>query len=178
MENEKIINWLLEGDVSIQYQVHRDLLSVHREDLRNRIASEGWGFKYLSFQKGNGHWGRKFYQPKWTSTHYTLLDLKNLGISPKNPKIRRTIIMLLEQEKGEDGGINPSGTIKNSDVCLNGMFLNYASYFEIEKYVIFDNILLTNMNSRGGVSKAIESLILNFSSIYNYQKISYLYFSK
>ena len=48
MENVKIINWLLEGDVSIQYQVHRDLLSVHREDLRNRIASEGWGFKYLS----------------------------------------------------------------------------------------------------------------------------------
>ena len=41
MENEKIINWLLEGDVSIQYQ-------VHREDLQNRIASEGWGFKYLS----------------------------------------------------------------------------------------------------------------------------------
>ncbi|MCK4344189.1 MAG: hypothetical protein KAW19_00240 [Candidatus Aminicenantes bacterium] len=60
MENEKIINWLLEGDVSIQYQVHRDLFSVHREDLRNRITSEGWGFKYLSFQKGNGHWGRKF----------------------------------------------------------------------------------------------------------------------
>ena len=49
MENEKIINWLLEGDVSIQYQVHRDLLSIHHEDFRNRIASEGWGFKYLFY---------------------------------------------------------------------------------------------------------------------------------
>lgn len=152
MENEKIINWLLEGDISIQYQVHRDLLSVNREDLRNRIASEGWGFKYLSFQKGNGHWGRKFYQPKWTSTHYTLLDLKNLGISPKNSKIRKTIIMLLEQEKGEDGGINPSGTIKNSDVCLNGMFLNYASYFEMDEsklQSIVDFILLQRMEDGG-----------------------------
>jgi hypothetical protein len=133
MENEEIINWLLEGDVSVQYQVHRDLLCVKREDLRNRIASEGWGFNYLSFQKGNGHWGRKFYQPKWTSTHYTLLDLKNLGISPDNPQIKKSIVMLLEQEKGEDGGINPSGTIKNSDACLNGMFLNYASYFEMDE---------------------------------------------
>ena len=152
MENEKIINWLLEGDVSIQYQVHRDLFSVHREDLRNRITSEGWGFKYLSFQKGNGHWGRKFYQPKWTSTHYTLLDLKNLGISPKNPRISRTILMLLEQEKGEDGGINPSGTIKNSDVCLNGMVLNYASYFEMDGrklQSIVDFILLQRMDDGG-----------------------------
>ena len=152
MENEKIINWLLEGDVSIQYQVHRDLLSVHREDLRNRIASEGWGFKYLSFQKENGHWGRKFYQPKWTSTHYTLLDLKNLGISPKHHKIRNSILMLLEQEKGEDGGINPSKTIKNSDVCLNGMFLNYASYFEMDEsklLSIVDFILLQRMNDGG-----------------------------
>lgn len=152
MGNEKIIDWLLEGDVSIQYQVHRDLLSVPREDLRNRIASEGWGRKYLSFQKENGHWGRKFYQPKWTSTHYTLLDLKNLGISPKHAKIRESIIMLLDQEKGEDGGINPSKNIKNSDVCLNGMFLNYATYFEMYESTlqsIVDFILLQRMNDGG-----------------------------
>ncbi|MCD4665478.1 MAG: hypothetical protein K8R68_09410 [Bacteroidales bacterium] len=152
MKNKKIINWLLEGDVSIQYQVHRDLLSEHREDLRNRIASEGWGYKYLSLQKENGHWGRKFYQPKWTSTHYTLLDLKNLGISSGNSKIKRTINILLEQEKGEDGGINPSGTIKNSDVCLNGMFLNYASYFGMDERKlrsIVDFILLQRMDDGG-----------------------------
>lgn len=131
--NDDIINWLLEGDVSIQYQVYRDLLLEHRVDLRKSIAIEGWGFEFLSRQNENGHWGRKFYQPKWPSTHYTLLDLKNLGISQLNPKIRKTINMLLEHEKGEDGGINPSGTIKNSDVCLNGMFLNYASYFKMDQ---------------------------------------------
>ena len=58
MENEQIVDWLLEGDVSIQYQVHRDLLFVPREDLRNRIASEGWGQKYLSFQKESAKWIR------------------------------------------------------------------------------------------------------------------------
>ena len=60
--------------------------------------------------------------------------------------------MLLEQEKGKDGGINPSGTIKNSDVCLNGMFLNYASYFEMDEnklQSIVDFILLQRMDDGG-----------------------------
>lgn len=35
------IAWLLGGDVSIQYQVYRDLLGVEREDLRKRIEHEG-----------------------------------------------------------------------------------------------------------------------------------------
>ncbi len=149
---DEIVNWLLEGDVSIQYQVYRDLLLEHRVDLRNSIALKGWGFEFLSHQNENGHWGRKFYQPKWTSTHYTLLDLKNLGISQLNPKIRKTINMLLEQEKGEDGGINPSGAIKNSDVCLNGMFLNYASYFKMDQsklQSIVDFILIQRLNDGG-----------------------------
>jgi hypothetical protein len=152
LKNKEIINWLLEGDVSIQYQVHRDLLGVHRIDLRNRIASEGWGLKYLSLQKANGHWGMKFYQPKWTSTHYTLLDLKNLGVSPEDPKIRKTIGMLLKEEKGEDGGINPAGSVKSSDVCINGMFLNYVSYFvmdESDLQSIVDFILLQLMDDGG-----------------------------
>jgi len=36
------IAWLLEGDVSIQYQVYRDLLGVEREDLRKRTKDLRW----------------------------------------------------------------------------------------------------------------------------------------
>ena len=56
--------------------------SKQKINLQNKIAIEGWGAKYLSLQNKNGHWGKAFYQPKWTSTHYTLLDLRNLCISP------------------------------------------------------------------------------------------------
>lgn len=72
---QKVIKWLLEGDVSIQYQVHRDLLGNDRQDLQDRIAKEGWGERFLIKRNSNGHWGDRFYQPKWISTHYTLLDL-------------------------------------------------------------------------------------------------------
>jgi len=84
MNNDELIQWLLDGDVSIQYQVSRDLLGNERKSLRSRIAKEGWGKAFLSKRKENGHWGRGFYQVKWISTHYTLLDLKHLGISPIN----------------------------------------------------------------------------------------------
>jgi hypothetical protein len=89
-----LIDWLLEGDVSIRYQVHRDLFDTIKPELRDRIAKEGWGPMFLSRRNENGHWGRSFYQPKWTSTHYTLLDLKNLGISPDNAVIKRTIDLI------------------------------------------------------------------------------------
>ncbi|MFK7811101.1 MAG: hypothetical protein AB8B59_01320 [Maribacter sp.] len=70
--DEKVLNWLLVGDVSIQYQVYRDLLSTDRPDLQAKIPKEGWGAQFLSKRNINGHWGREFYYPKWTSSHYTL----------------------------------------------------------------------------------------------------------
>ena len=99
------------------------------DQLRQKISHEGWGKQLLDLRKPDGHWGQAFYQPKWISTHYTLLDLKHLAIDPKNIKIRSSIQMVLDTEKGPDGGIKPIGQFQQSDVCINGMFLNYACYF-------------------------------------------------
>jgi len=130
MNDNKLIKWLLDGDVAIQYQVHRDLLGNTRMDLQDSIANEGWGKHFLSKRNPNGHWGKKFYQPKWTSTHYTLLDLRNLCIEQNHPLIKETIAIILQNEKATDGGILPIGTTQLTDLCINGMFLNYASYFK------------------------------------------------
>lgn len=126
---DELIDWLLAGDVAIQYQVHRDLLDEERPDLRARIATEGWGAQFLAARRPDGHWGRGFYQPKWTSTHYTLLDLKHLGVAPDHPQIRESVAYVLVHHKGADGGVNPSRTIPQSDICVCGMALNYACYF-------------------------------------------------
>lgn len=131
MKHDEIIRWLLEGDVAIQYQVHRDLLGSEQNLMRQRIEKEGWGAGFLAQRQEDGHWGRKFYQPKWTSTHYTLLDLRHLGISSEQPEIRESVGMVMREEKGPDGGINPSPNIEQSDACLDGMVLNYAAYFGI-----------------------------------------------
>ena len=153
MNDQEIIEWLLEGDVSIQYQVHRDLLGVERKDLRDRIETEGWGKQFLSKRKPSGNWGDRFYQPKWISTHYTLLDLRNLYPDPDIKVIKETIDMILDTLKAADGGIQlgPS-TSAHSDVCVNGMFLNYASYFGTEEsklQSIVDSILSEKMPDGG-----------------------------
>ena len=153
MDHRQIIDWLLEGDVSIQYQVWRDLLGVDKKKLQDSIVAEGWGKKILSMRHINGRWGDRFYQPKWTSTHYTLLDLRNLNLPSKNEIVKETIELVLQNDKAEDGGIRlgPS-TTQHSDVCVNGMFLNYASYFkmsEIKLQSIVDSILAEIMPDGG-----------------------------
>lgn len=183
---DSLLDWLLEGDASIKYQVYRDLLGEKRSQLRERIATEGWGARLMAERKENGHWGRGFYQPKWTSSHYTLLDLRYLEI-PVNNLITETILDILEENRGSDGGVNPGKTIKVSDVCINGMFLNYATFFGapeelLESIVDFligvqmsDGGFNCESNRRGAIHSSLHSTISVLEGFNEYKKQGYTY---
>ncbi len=191
MSNAQLIDWLLEGDVSIQYQVWRDLLGVDNKKLQKKIAQEGWGQQFISRRKAEGHWGDRFYQPKWISTHYTLLDLRHLCLPPENKSVRESIERILQHDKSEDGGIRlgPS-TSRYSDVCVNGMFLNYASYFKIQEkklQSVADSILQEIMpdggfNCRttrsGARHSSMHSTLSVLEGLTEFQKGGYLYREK
>ena len=51
MTLKQIMNWLLDGDISIQYQVYRDLLDKEKPALQKRISSEGWGRQFLKYRQ-------------------------------------------------------------------------------------------------------------------------------
>lgn len=182
-----LLNWLLAGDVAIQYQVYRDLLDEERPDLRARIATEGWGAQFLGARQPAGHWGRGFYQPKWISTHYTLLDLKHLGIEPDQAPIRESISHILAHHTSADGGVNPAKTIENSDICVNGMFLNYAAYFEMPAeslHAIVDFLIGAQMadggfnclsNQQGAVHSSLHSTLSVLEGIAEYLAQGYTY---
>ena len=188
MDKQQIIDWLLEGDVSIQYQVWRDLLGVDKRKLQASISNEGWGQAYLSKRKSDGHWGDGFYQPKWISTHYTLLDLRNLNLSPTNDIVQESIELILQNNIADDGGIQlgPS-TSQYSDVCVNGMFLNYASYFKTSEksmYSIIDCLLKEIMadggfNCRttrtGAKHSSLHTTISVLEGLSEFQKAGYTY---
>lgn len=127
--DDDVVTWLLEQDVGVRFQTRRDLLGHDEPDLQQRIAREGAGAALLSARGVDGHWGGGFYQPKWTSSHYTLLELKNMGLSRDNREAGETVALILREEKGRDGGLNPTRTVTVSDACVNGMALGYASYF-------------------------------------------------
>lgn len=187
MTYSQIINWLLEGDVSIQYQVHRDLLSKERPDLRARISTEGFGAKYLSKRQKEGHWGQAFYQPKWTSSNYTLLDLRNLCISPDNQLIKESVNIIVQNKKANDGGILPIGKAQITDLCINGMFLNYASYFktnEEDLKSVVDCILAQIMpdggfncrlNRSGARHSSLHTTLSILEGLTEFEKNGYIY---
>jgi len=187
MNEEQIIAWLLEGDVSIQYQVWRDLLGMEKPELQQRIASEGWGKRFLEARKANGHWGRGFYQVKWISTHYSILDLKNLNIAPDHPRLAETVAIILREQKAEDGGINPSRQIKESDVCINGMFLDYGCYLKADEtalHSIVDFIVSEQLpdggfncysNRQGAVHSSLHTTLSILEGIHQYVANGYDY---
>ncbi|MEX2511999.1 MAG: hypothetical protein WD398_03760 [Cyclobacteriaceae bacterium] len=188
MDEKQIIEWLLKGDIALTYQVYRDLLDIDRKDLQCKIAKEGWGKQFLTKRNSNGHWGLRFYQPKWISTHYTLLDLRNLNLNPDNDIVKGTIELVLDLGKADDGGIplGPS-TSQYSDVCVNGMFLNYASYFNTSENrlrSIVDSILHEIMpdggfncrSTRSGAKhSSLHSTISVLEGLNEFQKSGYKY---
>ena len=54
-----VIDWLLDSDPAIRWQVLRDLLHAPAEVVaaeRARIATEGWGARLLDLQGPDGQW--------------------------------------------------------------------------------------------------------------------------
>ena len=55
-----VIEWLLDSDPSIRWQVMRDLIGESDATVaqaRSRVAAEGWGARLLDLQGSDGLWG-------------------------------------------------------------------------------------------------------------------------
>ena len=185
--NKAIIDWLLSGDVAVQYQTMRDLLGEDQVQLQNRISTEGWGKHYLAARNPDGGWGDTFYKPFWTSTHYTLLELKRLQIAPTTPGLLETIVPIAERQISRDGGLGDTVGCRKSDVCVNGMFLTYACYFRIPEALtrsIVDFLLSQKMkdggfncmsNRSGAVHSSLHSTLSVLEGFLEYRRAGYSY---
>jgi hypothetical protein len=103
----------------------------------------------LGLQDAKGTWGGGLYNPKWTSTTYTLLLLRDLGLSPSQ-STQKACRILLEQGLRRDGGVNFGADA--SETCITGMTLSVASYFECDDdrlEVIAEHLLGQQMSDGG-----------------------------
>ncbi len=150
---EKLINWLLDGGPAVRWQVYRDLLKEKRyKTEQQRVASAGWGKRLLSYQDENGLWANSYYSPKWTSTHYTLLLLRRLGLPPGHPGAQQACRVLLEKGLCDNGGISYWKSYPGGETCVTGMSLNMFAYFLMpEEYLLkLYGHLLENQMPDGG----------------------------
>jgi hypothetical protein len=142
--SDGVIQWLLDGDPAVAWQTLRDLVGVSEsivERERRRVARDGWGARLLEKQDPVGTWAgenrpdRGLYTPKWTSTTYTMLTLRDFGLTPSNRQARKACGHLLKGGLQRDGGIN-YGTwgewTGRSETCITGMVLSILSYFQYD----------------------------------------------
>lgn len=134
--SESVLGWLLDGDPAIRWQAVRDLNDASERTIRReqrRVAEEGWGARLLGLQDPDGRWAAGVYTPKWTSTTYTLLLLRTLGLAPCHPRALRACQVLLDCGFWRDGGINfYAGRYERSETCISSMVLALACWFQLE----------------------------------------------
>lgn len=140
----------MEGDPAIRWQVQRDLLgekpAVYEKE-RAKVASEGWGKRYLALQDKKGIWGNGLYSPKWISTFYTLWTLRFIGLPARNPQALKACRVLMEEGFRPDHGIDFSGEgawrrrVKagkppkprgHGETCETGMALAMFCWFQLD----------------------------------------------
>src|ERR1017187_4644066 len=124
---DSIRTWLLAGDPAIRWQVLRD----PRE--QRRIAKEGWGAQFLQHQDPDGRWAHGIYNPKWTSTTYTLVLLRSLGLEPAHPQAIHAWRILLDTGFWRDSGINfYPRRYERSETCISSMVLAVLTWFGLD----------------------------------------------
>jgi hypothetical protein len=188
--DQKIIDWLEDSDPVIRFRLHRDLLHSDPfivNQIRESIATQGWGKAFMDHRNDDKHWGQAYYLPKYTSTHYTLLSLRMIHYPVGDPRIEETIDMILTQNIGNGGGITHSIKYPTSEVCITGMFLNVACYFKapMEKLQSLIDYLIKTQLSDGGFNcryahkkthhSSVHTTLSVCEGLWEYEKNGYTY---
>ena len=146
-----VTDWLLDSDPSIRWQVMRDLTDAPGGTVaaeRSRVATEGFGARLLALQGADGRWGGGTYAPLWTSTTFTLLLLRALGLDPESPEARRALAPVHENARWEydenlrffEGEVEP---------CINGEAVAIGAYFGQDVQKVVDRLIGEQMADGG-----------------------------
>jgi hypothetical protein len=155
-----VIDWLLDSDPAIRWQVLRDLTDATPDEVadeRARVEREGWGARLLALQGADGSWdggacfpssytGDEPGQP-WTATMHTLQTLQIFGLDPASEAARRAISLVAEHVRWEhagqryfDGEVEP---------CINGRTIETGAYFGVDVSPVVDRILGERLTDGG-----------------------------
>lgn len=157
------LDWLMEGDPSIRWQVLRDLLDAPAEEVaeeRSRVAREGWGARILDLQDDDGSWnggacftrawreaGDWSVPQPWSSTMWALRQLVDCGIDPGDARVRDAVERVAENVKWEYAGEDYfAGEV---EPCINGQTVNAGAYFGRDVDDIVERLVGETMSDGG-----------------------------
>ncbi|MFW5709740.1 MAG: hypothetical protein ACOCX5_05920 [Chloroflexota bacterium] len=141
-----VIQWLLEADPAIRWQVMQDLSDAPADEVaaeRAKVATTGWGAQLLALQGADGTWGGVAWNHGWNSTIHVLMLLRDMGLDPSSDQARRALDLLRAQVTwggSEEWADNPFFT-GEVEPCINGQVGAVGAYFRQDVRGIIDRLL-------------------------------------
>src|SRR5258707_11342132 len=186
-----VIDWLLEGDPAIRWQVLRDLTNAAADEgaaERARVEHDGWGARLLALEDPDGLWaggacfpasytGSEPGQPG-TATMHTLQTVQFLGLDPTSESARRATGLIAENGRWEhegqryfDGEVEP---------CINGRTIETGAHFGVDVSPIVERILGERLADggwnceaeRGSVRSSFDSTINVLDGLLEFERVT------
>ena len=147
-----VIEWLLEGDPAIRWQVLRDLTDASPGEVaaeRARVSRRAGAPASWRCEGADGLWeggacfpagytGGEPGQP-WTATMHTLQTLQIFGLDPVSDAARHAVALVAEHGRWEhDGQRYFDGEV---EPCINGRTIETGAYFGVDVAGIVERIL-------------------------------------
>src|SRR5215831_16785313 len=160
--NSPVIQWLLDSDPSIRWQVMRNLIGAPAEEVaaeRARVATEGAGARLLALQGADGAWAGVAWNRGWDSTMHVLSLLRELGLDPASDEARRSVGVVRDRVRWR--GWDSDGTWRGWDwngnpffaaevePCINGQVAASGAYFGQDVQRIVDRLLSEQLPDGG-----------------------------
>ena len=159
-----IIDWLLDSDPAVRWQVMRDLTDASAEAVaaeRIRIPREGVGAEILACQGADGSWHRDG-TPVWLPTLFTMQLLRATGVDRAEPAVVSAVARL---EAGfrwdEEFGSKPffEGEV---EPCINGGTLALGAYFGYPTESLARRLISEQLDDGGWNCEAPKSVRSSF----------------
>ncbi len=151
-----VIDWLLDSDPSIRWQVMRDLTGAPAGEVaaeRARVATEGVGARLLALQADDGRWGGAAWNRGWDSTMHVLMLLRDLGLDPASDQARRAVGLVRDGVTWQGCGppeCDGNGLFEGEvEPCINGQVGAVGAYFGQNVRGIVDRLLAEQLSDGG-----------------------------
>ena len=143
-----VVQWLLDSDPSIRWQVRRDLAGAAQSEVaaeRSKVATEGAGARLLALQQSDGRWGGAAWNHGWDSTMHVLWLLREMGLDPAGEEAQRALSRVRDHVTWL--GCGPPEADSNgffegeTEPCINGQVAAAGAYFRQDVDGIIDRLL-------------------------------------
>lgn len=183
-----MLDWLLDSDPAIRWQVLRDLTTAPDTEVtaeRKLVATSGWGARLLGLQSPDGQWDGGTYWPSqdddptgqpWTATTYSLLLLRDFGLDPDSPQARAAIALVRDNSRWEEG--NQPFFDGEAEPCINGMTAALGSYFSEDVHAVVERLTAGQLADggwnceaeRGSIRSSFHSTICVLEGLLQYEQ--------